>query len=81
MAWAARVMAMAMNTVMATNGNNLWQAFAGSNDRDGAKDKATCATTGERGMMVAMGHGLCVLLCVCGETTENKEKSKIMNVS
>jgi hypothetical protein len=23
--------------------------------------------TGERGMMVAMGHGLCVCFCVCGE--------------
>jgi hypothetical protein len=27
-------------------------------------------------MMVAMGHGLCVCLCVCGETTKNKEESK-----
>jgi hypothetical protein len=24
------------------------------------------------GMMVAMGHGLCVIFCVCGETTKNK---------
>jgi hypothetical protein len=23
-------------------------------------------------MMVAMGHGLCVSFCVCGETTKNK---------
>jgi hypothetical protein len=23
-------------------------------------------------MMVAMGHGLCVSFCVCGETTTNK---------
>jgi hypothetical protein len=33
---------------------------------------AAHATTGERGVMVAMGHGLCVSLCVCGETTKNK---------
>ncbi len=25
---------------------------------------------GERGMMVAMGHGLCVCFCLCGETTK-----------
>jgi hypothetical protein len=30
-------------------------------------------------MMVAMGHGLCVYLCVCGETTKNKEEIKIVN--
>jgi hypothetical protein len=24
------------------------------------------------GMMVAMGHGLCVIFCLCGETTKNK---------
>jgi hypothetical protein len=42
---------------------------------------ATCATTGERGMMVAMSHGLCVCLGVCGETTKNKEESKIVMVS
>ncbi len=29
--------------------------------------------------MVAMGHGLCVFFCVCGETTKNKEESKIVN--
>ncbi len=39
------------------------------------------ATTREMGMVVAMGHGLYVCFCVCGETTENKEESKIMNVS
>jgi hypothetical protein len=33
---------------------------------------AAHATPGERGMMVVMGHGLCVNLCVCGETTKNK---------
>jgi hypothetical protein len=45
----------------------------------GAKDTAACAMTGERGVMVAMGHGLYVCFCVCGETTKNKEESKIMN--
>jgi hypothetical protein len=33
-------------------------------DGDGAKDMAAHATTGERGVMVGMGHGLCVFLCV-----------------
>ncbi len=47
---------------------------------DGAKDTATCAMIGERGMMVAMGHGLCVCFGVCGETTKNKEESKNMNM-
>ncbi len=41
---------------------------------------AACATAGEREMMVAMGHGLCVYFCVLGETTKNKEESKIVNV-
>jgi hypothetical protein len=31
-------------------------------------------------MMVAMGHGLCVSFCVCGEPTKNKKESKIVNV-
>jgi hypothetical protein len=31
--------------------------------------------------MVAMGHVLCVCFRVCGETTKNKEGSKIVNVS
>jgi hypothetical protein len=33
---------------------------------------ASCAMTGERGVMVAMAHGLCVCFFVCGETTKNK---------
>ncbi len=41
-----------------------WRAFNGGNNRDGAKDTAACITTGERGMMVVMDHGLCVY-CVC----------------
>ncbi len=36
----------------------------GNGDGDSAKDMAAHATTGERGMMVAMGHGLCVSFCV-----------------
>jgi hypothetical protein len=39
--------------------------FNGSDDGDSAKDTATCATTGERGMMVATGNGLCVCFGVC----------------
>jgi hypothetical protein len=57
-----------------------WWAFNGSNDGGGAKDTAVCATTGERGMMVAMGHGMCVCFGVCGDTTKNKEESKIVMV-
>jgi hypothetical protein len=72
-------MATAMNMAMATDGDNSLRAFDGGNDGDGAKDKVACTMTGERGMMVAMGHGLCVCLCVCGETTKNKEESKIVN--
>jgi hypothetical protein len=44
------------------------------------KDTAACATTGERGMMVAMSHGLCVCFGVCGETTKNMEERKIVMV-
>ncbi len=62
-----------------------WPAFDSGEDGDGAKDTAACITTGERGMMVATGHGLCVYcVClggVCGETTKNKEESKIVNDS
>jgi hypothetical protein len=52
-------MATGTKRAMATDGNNT-----GSNDGDGTKDTATRATTGERGMMVAMGNGLCVCFCV-----------------
>ncbi len=55
--------------------------FDGGNDGDSAKDTPTGATTGERGVMVATGHGLCVCFGVCGETTKNKEESKIVYVS
>ncbi len=65
-----------------------WQrgsrAFDGSNNGngygDGARDMAACATTGERGIMVAVSHGFCACFCVSGETTKNKEESKIVNV-
>ncbi len=58
-----------------------WWAFNSGNDGGGAKDTAACTMTGERGIMVAMGHGLCVCFGVCGETTKNREESKIVNVS
>jgi hypothetical protein len=57
-----------------------WWAFDGGNNWDGTKDTAACTMTGEREMMVAMGHGLCVCFGVCGETTKNKEESKIVMV-
>jgi hypothetical protein len=54
--------------------------FDGGDKGDGEKDTAAHATTGERGVMVAMGHGLCVCFCVHGKTTKNKEEeSKIVN--
>jgi hypothetical protein len=62
----------------------MWAFDSGDNgngDGDGAKDKAARAMTGERGMMVEMGRGLCVSFCVCEEITKNKEESKIVNVS
>ncbi len=52
-----------------------WVSNGGNNgdgEGDGTKDMAAYATTGERGMMVAMGHGLCVCFSVCIETTKNK---------
>jgi hypothetical protein len=58
--------------------NRGWRAFNGGNYGDGAKDTVACAMTGERGMMVATVHVLCVCFGVCGETTKNEEESKIM---
>jgi hypothetical protein len=43
-----------------------WQAFDGGNNGGGAKDTAARVTTGERGIMVATGHGLCVCFGVYG---------------
>jgi hypothetical protein len=40
------------------------------------KDTAACVTTGERGMMVAAGHGLCVCFGECGETTKIRKRAK-----
>jgi hypothetical protein len=62
-----------------------WQAFDSGDNGDGVNNTAACITTRERGMMVETGHGLyvyCVCLGgVCGETTKNKEESKIVNDS
>jgi hypothetical protein len=43
------------------------------------KDMATHATTRERGVLVAMGHGLCVSFCVYGETM--KIRSDLIRVN
>ncbi len=44
-----------------------WQASNSGNNGDGdgndVKDMAAHATPGERGIMVAMGHGFCVFVC------------------
>jgi hypothetical protein len=62
-----------------------WWAFNGGDNGDGdgdsARDMAACTTTGERGIKVAMSHGFCVCFCVSGETTKNKDRSKIVNVN
>jgi hypothetical protein len=42
---------------------------------------AAHARTGEKGVMVAMGHGLFVCFCVSVETTKNKVRLKKVNVS
>ncbi len=53
-----------------------WQESNGGNNGNGeggnTKDMAAHTMPGEGGMMVAMGHGLCVSFCVCGETTKNE---------
>jgi hypothetical protein len=51
-----------------------------SEDRHGSHLRASLSrikmtdsdNAGERGVMVAMGHVLCVSLCVCGEAMKNK---------
>ncbi len=50
--------------------------FDCDNNGDGAKDMAASASTGERGMMVAIGHGLCVCFGVYGETTKIRKRAK-----
>ena len=66
---AARVMAMVMATkrAMATNRKNTKRRWQESDDGDngdgegsGMKDMVAHTTPGERGVMVAMAHGLCV---------------------
>ncbi len=53
MARAGRAMTTATKRAMATDGNNTGNCYSkeggnnGDEDRDGAKDMATCATTGE----------------------------------
>jgi hypothetical protein len=81
-------MATATKRVMVTNGDNTGNEYG----KEGGgrslaatmgmarRDTPAGTTTGERGMMVAMGHGLCVCFGVCGEATKNKEESKIVNV-
>ncbi len=58
-----------------------WQAFEGGNngygDEDIAQDKAACTAAGEKGMMLVMGHGLCVFWCVW----RDHKKSKFVSVS
>ncbi len=78
MARVARVMAMATKRAIATDGNNMGNGYG--KEASGQATVATMAigmgtaqrtwplmlfTTGERGMMVVMGHGLCVsFVCV-----------------
>jgi hypothetical protein len=72
---AARGLATATRVAGDKKGNGQWlwcrgwqTSDGGSNgdgDGDGTKDMAAHAMTGDRGMTtVAMGHGLCVFLCV-----------------
>ncbi len=71
------------------HGLRLWQrgwqvsngGDNGNGEGGGTKDMAAHTLPGERGMMVAMGHGLCVSFCVCGGTTKNKVGPKKVNAS
>ena len=80
---AARAMAMATATkrAMATNRNNTkrwWRASDDGDNGDGegnsTKDMAAHTMPGERGMMVAMGHGLCVSFWVSEEMTKIRKR-------
>ncbi len=52
-----------------------WRAFDSGNDGDGAKDTPSGTTTGERGVMVATGHGMvCVCVSVCVEIPQKIRK-------
>ena len=48
----------------------------GDGEGDGTKDMVALTMPGERGMMVAMGHGLCVSFWVRGEGRKNKVRPK-----
>ncbi len=76
---AERAMAMATATkrAMVTNHNNTKRGWRASDNGDngdgeggGTKNMAAHTTPGERGMMVAMGHGLCVSFWVSEEMTK-----------
>ena len=79
---------MATKRVMATNGDNTGNGYGeeggvrllAASIGTARRDTPAGTTTGERGMMVATGHGLCVCFGVCEETTKNKEESKTVNV-
>jgi hypothetical protein len=82
---AARAMAMVTVTkrAMATNRNNTkrgWQTSDdgnnGNGEGNGTKVMAAHTTHGERGMMVAMGHGLCVSFWVSEEMTKIRKRAK-----
>jgi hypothetical protein len=77
---AARGIITAMKRTRAGRRQRGRWAIDGSNngtgDGDGVKDRAACATTGERGMVVTRGHGWCLCFCVCGETTKIRKRAK-----
>ncbi len=84
MATRAMAMAMAKKRAMATNRNNTkrgWQWSDDGDNRDGegndTKDMAAHTTPGERGMMVAMGYGLCVSFWVSEEMTKIRKRAKM----
>ncbi len=53
----------------------------GEGEGDGTKDMATHTTPEERGVMVALGRGLCVSFWVSGEMTKNKVGPKKVQCS
>ncbi len=62
-----------------------WQRKSGGGNNDGEgdgkKDVAAHTMPGERGIIVAMGHGLCVSFWVSGELTKNKVGPKKVQCS
>ncbi len=80
----AMVMAMATKRAMATNRNNTKRGWQESDDGDngngegnGTKGMAAHTTPGERGMMVVMGHGLCVSFWVSEEMTKIRKRANL----